>query len=139
MPHLFAKIDEGVLVVENTSARVFASEAGYGDIRVAVERILKKEGQIALFAEPVSSIEPIETRLDVEFVLDTGIFYPNQPDALVVALGIFEHIKDDSAKWRLPKKWGFWFRCKGDFDDIFISPGTYRAWKDYLARLGIPS
>lgn len=123
MPHVDLLIQRHVL--NQADPVTWAKTHGYGDIRHPFEASVGKPGQVAVFPRAVESLEPREQRLGVEFVFDTGLHFPSEGQAGAVALSLFRALSAPTATWRLPTRWGLWFRCKGPFDDLFIDPHTH--------------
>lgn len=123
MPHLHFYIGCNGPATANTWARA----NGFADIRLPFERVLGKPKQIAVFTHRVRSLEPEETRLDLEFVIDTGMYFAYEDAAGAMTIKLYHELTANDTPWRLPENghWGLWFRCKGPFDDIFISPANY--------------
>jgi len=113
----------------------WAQTHGFANVRLPVEEVLDEIDQVAVFPRWQESLEPTKHLLVIEFLLDTGRFYSAEGNALRDALAIYIALADPKASWKLPKQWGFWFKCKGSFNDIWISPENFNQKSQQLKNL----
>lgn len=137
MPRFTTIVNHHILKphVTDLSALEWGRRNGFADIRLPAENILNEPGQIASPFKFAESIEPEENLLDIEFDLETGRYYHSEKDAANDAIRIFLQIANPKAEWNLPQSWGFWFHCKGEFNDIWLSPENIEqkiSWRNSL-------
>lgn len=136
MPQMKMIINPKVVdALPNLTAIEWARKEGFEDVRLPVEEVLDEPGQVAVFPRFDESMEPESKLLGVEFNLHTGRYYAEEKSALYDALIIYRALSDKNAKWVLPKSWGFWFHCKGQFDDIWLDPMGFMTKHERLVRI----
>lgn len=123
MPHTTLIINK-----PDYDANYWVRENGFSTLYQTIGITLGCPGEVAVFAEQKFSHEDPNTRLDLEIVVDSGMYHPESMRAVNTAVALYDAIIAGS--WKLPKKWGLWFRHKCTRPDIFITPDTIETWRE---------